>query len=85
MNSTKWVQMLRNVFVDGAPLLVGVVVELPARTADALVAMGRAEETAAPEVTAQPDPETPAGEGAGLQDTAAPDPETPERASKRRA
>ncbi len=79
MNGKKWVRMLRNVFVDGAPLQIGAVVELPERTAADLIAMGRAEETAAPEVTAQPDPETPAGEGAGLQDTAAPDPETPER------
>ena len=79
MNGTKWVRMLRNVFVDGAPLSTGMIVELPARTADALIAMGRADETTAPAVTAQPDPETPAGEGAGGQDTAAPDPETPER------
>ena len=79
MNGTKWVQMLRNVFVDGEPLQIGAVVELPVRTADALIEMGRAEATKAPAVTAQPDPETPEDHAAGLQDAAAPDPETPER------
>lgn len=79
MNGTMWVRMLRNVFVDSQPLQIGGVVELPERTAAALIAMGRAEETAAPEVTAQPDAATPEDQGTGMQDAAAPDPETPER------
>lgn len=84
MNGMTWVRMLRNVFVDGEPLQIGAVVELPERTAATLIAMGRAEETTAPEVTAQPDAETPEDHATGLQDTAAPDPETPERTARRR-
>lgn len=84
MNGTKWVRMLRNVFVDGEPLQAGAVVELPGSTAKALIEMGRAEATEAPAVTAQPDPETPEGDAADLQDAAAPDPETPERTARRR-
>lgn len=84
MNGTKWVRMLRNVFVDGAPLQIGSVVELPERTAAALIEMGRAEATTAPAVTAQPDAATPEGDAADLQDAAAPDPETPERTARRR-
>ena len=79
MNGTKWVRMLRNVFVEGVPLQMGALVELPERTAQALIAMGRAEETAAPVITAQPDAATPEDQVGGLQDTAAPDPATPER------
>lgn len=79
MNGTKWVRMLRNVFVDGEPLQAGAVVELPGSTAKALIEMGRAEETTAPEITAQLDAATPEDQVGGQQNAAAPDPETPER------
>lgn len=63
------IRMLRNVFVDGQPLLAGQVVSLPHNLADALVTMQRAERVQEQpagdglEVAAQPDPETPAAEG----------------------